>query len=134
MIPFIDLREEYRTIEPEVSESLREVFSRGSFILGESVNRFETEFAQFCGVRFAVGVGSGTEALHLSLLAAGVKPGEEVITVSNTAAATALAQEWELLLKLLVEAIQRQGPELAPSGASTSLLSGAAGRFAPVAD
>lgn len=91
MIPFIDLREEYRTIEPEVSESLREVFSRGSFILGESVNRFETEFAQFCGVRFAVGVGSGTEALHLSLLAAGVKPGEEVITVSNTAAATALA-------------------------------------------
>lgn len=91
MIPFINLKEEYRTIEPEISQSLREVFSRGSFILGESVERFEIEFAKFCGVQFAVGVGSGTEALHLSLLAAGIKPGKEVITVSNTAAATALA-------------------------------------------
>jgi dTDP-4-amino-4,6-dideoxygalactose transaminase len=91
MIPFLDLREEYRTIESEVLETISAVMRRGNFILGENVKAFEEEFANYCGAKFGVGVGSGTEALHLALLACGVKQGDEVITVPNTAAATALA-------------------------------------------
>ena len=91
MIPFIDLRAEYYSIQNEIDDAIRKVFDRGQFILGENVLRFEQEFAAFCGVPFAVGVASGTEALQLSLVACGVTPGDEVITVANTAAPTALA-------------------------------------------
>src|SRR3989304_964032 len=91
MIPFVDLKEEYRTIESEIQEVISAVMRRGNFILGENVKAFEEEFAKYCGVKFGVGVGSGTEALHLALVACGIKQGDEVITVPNTAAATALA-------------------------------------------
>lgn len=91
MIPFLDLREEYQSIQPEIDHAIRKVLDGGQFILGENVKSFEHEFAEFCGVPFAVGVASGTEALQLSLVACGVKPGDEVITVANTAAPTALA-------------------------------------------
>lgn len=91
MIPFVGLREEYQSIEPEVLEAITTVMHSGNFILGENVKAFEEEFASYCGIRFGVGVGSGTEALHLALVACGIKEGDEVITVPNTAAATALA-------------------------------------------
>ncbi|MGH7909044.1 MAG: DegT/DnrJ/EryC1/StrS family aminotransferase, partial [Thermodesulfobacteriota bacterium] len=91
MIPFVDLREEYRTIELEVLDAISAVMHSVNFILGENVKAFEEEFASYCGVRFGIGVGSGTEALHLALVACGIKQGDEVITVPNTAAATALA-------------------------------------------
>jgi dTDP-4-amino-4,6-dideoxygalactose transaminase len=91
MIPFIDLREEYHSIQPEIMHAIQTVFDRGQFILGENVKLFEQEFASFCGVPFAVGVASGTEALQLSLVACGVQAGDQVITVANTAAPTALA-------------------------------------------
>jgi dTDP-4-amino-4,6-dideoxygalactose transaminase len=91
MIPFLDLRKEYQTIQAEIADAIRTVFDRGQFILGENVTRFEEEFAVFCGVPFAIGVASGTEALQLSLLSCGVRAGDEVITVANTAAPTALA-------------------------------------------
>jgi dTDP-4-amino-4,6-dideoxygalactose transaminase len=91
MIPFVDLREEYESIQHEIAEAIRKVFDRGQFILGENVRMFEREFAAFCGVPFAIGVASGTEALQLSLTACDVQPGDEVITVANTAAPTALA-------------------------------------------
>jgi dTDP-4-amino-4,6-dideoxygalactose transaminase len=91
MIPFIDLREEYHSIQPEIDEAIRRVLDRGQFILGENVRLFEQEFASFCGSPFAIGVASGTEALQLSLAACDVRAGDEVITVANTAAPTALA-------------------------------------------
>ena len=67
------------------------VLDSGWFVLGEQVEAFEREFAEYCGARYAVGVGSGTEALHLGLLALGVEPGDEVITVAFTAVPTATA-------------------------------------------
>lgn len=91
MIPFIDLREEYHSIQPEIADAIRGVFDGGQFILGENVKLFEQEFAAFCGAPFAIGVASGTEALQLSLIACGIQAGDQVITVANTAAPTALA-------------------------------------------
>lgn len=88
MIPLVDLNRQYRSISREVNLAIKGVFASGKFILGENLRAFEKEFAGYCRAKFAVGVGSGTEALHLSLLAAGVKPADEVITVANTAVPT----------------------------------------------
>jgi dTDP-4-amino-4,6-dideoxygalactose transaminase len=74
-----------------VDAAVRSVFDRGWFILGPAVERFESEFAAYCGVDHGVGVASGTEALQLALLAAGAAPGDEVITVANTAVPTVAA-------------------------------------------
>lgn len=91
MIPIVNLKEQYNDIEKEICAALKKVFKSGWFILGENVERFEEEFSFYNGVKFCVGVGSGTEALHLSLIAAGVKAGDEVITVANTAFPTVAA-------------------------------------------
>lgn len=90
-IPFVDLKQQYHEIKAELQQAIEGVLEGGSFVGGEEVEWFEQEFAQYCGVRFAVGVGSGTEALHLTLLASGVGHGHEVITVPNTFIATAEA-------------------------------------------
>lgn len=91
MIPLVDLKEQYRSIKEEIEEAVRKVFAKGWFILGENVEKFEEEFARYCEAKYAVGVGSGTEALHLGLLACGVEEPEEVITVANTAVPTVSA-------------------------------------------
>jgi len=91
LIPVFDLKRQYQEIKEEIHEVIARVLEKGNFILGEEVARFEEEFAQYVGARYAVGVGSGTEALHLSLLALGVEQGDEVITVPNTAVPTASA-------------------------------------------
>lgn len=88
MIAFADPEEQYQTIRNEINSAIADVLKSGRFILGEQVAGFEKEFARFCGTKYAVGVGSGTEALHLSLAALGIKNGDEVITVSNTAVFT----------------------------------------------
>ncbi|MGB8647051.1 MAG: DegT/DnrJ/EryC1/StrS family aminotransferase [Anaerolineae bacterium] len=93
MIPFFDLKKQYESIQSEIDAASARVFKSGWFILGPEVEAFEAEFAQYIGVRYAAGVGSGTEALHLALLALGVGPGDEVITVPNTAVATVVAIE-----------------------------------------
>ena len=90
-IPFVDLKHQYHEIKTELQKAIEGVLERGIFVGGEEVEWFEEEFAQYCGVRFAVGVGSGTEALHLALLALDVRKGHEVITVPNTFIATAEA-------------------------------------------
>jgi dTDP-4-amino-4,6-dideoxygalactose transaminase len=90
-IPFVDLKQQYHEIKTELQEAIEGVLRGGMFVGGEEVEKFEEEFAEYCGVRFAVGVGSGTEALHLALLACGVESGHEVITVPNTFIATAEA-------------------------------------------
>jgi dTDP-4-amino-4,6-dideoxygalactose transaminase len=91
MIPPVDLRAEYLSIQSEIDEAIKNVFEKGIFILGENVRKFEIEFKSFVGSSFAAAVSNGTDALHLSLVALGIAPGDEVITAANTAAPTALA-------------------------------------------
>jgi len=91
MIPFVDLKAQYETIRDEVNAALLRVLESAQFVLGPEVEAFESEFAGYCGARHCVAVSSGTSALHLALLAAGVQPGDEVITVSHTFVATAAA-------------------------------------------
>jgi len=87
-VPFNDLKPQYAAIKDEVDAAIRGVLERGWYILGPEVEAFEAEFAAYCGARYAVGVGSGTEALHLALWACDLKPGDEVITVAHTAVPT----------------------------------------------
>ena len=93
MIPFFDLTKQYESIKSEIDEATARVLKGGWYILGPEVKAFEQEFADYVGVKHCSGVGSGTEALHLALLALGVKEGDEVITVTNTAVATVAAIE-----------------------------------------
>ena len=81
MIPLVDLQAQYRSIKPEIDAAVARVVESAQFILGPAVAAFETDFAAYCGTSEAVGVSSGTAALHLALAAAGVGPGDEVITV-----------------------------------------------------
>ena len=91
MIPYADLRRQYRAIKPEIDEAVLRVLDSTQFILGEEVAAFEREFAAYCGTADAIGVNSGTSALHLALLAADIGPGDDVITVPFTFVATAAA-------------------------------------------
>jgi dTDP-4-amino-4,6-dideoxygalactose transaminase len=90
-IPLVDLKGQYETIKPEIEAAIRRVIERTAFILGPEVVAFEDEFAAFCEARHAVGVSSGTDALHLALRACEVKAGDEVITSPFTFIATAEA-------------------------------------------
>src|SRR5215831_5406939 len=90
-VPFLDLRVQHEPLMGELLEAFRQVTDTSAFAGGPFVARFETEFAAFCETRHALGVGSGTDALWLSLLALGVGPGDEVITVPNSFMATAEA-------------------------------------------
>jgi dTDP-4-amino-4,6-dideoxygalactose transaminase len=90
-IPFVDLSAQYHAIKEEIDRAVSGVLNGGFYILGEEVASFEAEFARYMGSNHAVAVGSGTEALHLALLAAGVGQGDEVITVPNISAPTASA-------------------------------------------
>ncbi|MBP7087959.1 MAG: DegT/DnrJ/EryC1/StrS family aminotransferase [Candidatus Omnitrophica bacterium] len=91
MIPLVDLTAQYNTIKNEIKLEIDKVLSKGDFILGEAVGKFEESFSCFCDSDYCVGVSSGTDALFLSLLALGIGPGDEVITVANTFVATVLA-------------------------------------------
>ena len=88
MIPVLDLGPQVRSIESDVRAALDRVFERASFILGEECKAFEQEFAAYLGASQTVGVASGTDAIHLALRAAGVGPGDEVVTVANTCVPT----------------------------------------------
>jgi len=94
MIPFVDLRAQYRVLKPEIAAAVERVLDSAQFVLGDEVAAFEREFAAYSGATHAVAVNSGTSALHLALLAAGVGPGDEVITVPYTFVATVAAIEY----------------------------------------
>jgi dTDP-4-amino-4,6-dideoxygalactose transaminase len=94
MIPFLDLKAQYESIKDEVLSAVSATLSSTQFVLGKEVAAFEEEFAAYSGGKFGIGVNSGTSALHLALLAAGVKPGDEVITVSCTFVATVAAIDY----------------------------------------
>jgi dTDP-4-amino-4,6-dideoxygalactose transaminase len=83
-IPYVNIAGQHSSIKSELLEAIAGVIERGEFILGNEVDGFERRFAQMCGVRFAVGVNSGTDALILALRALGIGPGDEVITVPNS--------------------------------------------------
>jgi dTDP-4-amino-4,6-dideoxygalactose transaminase len=87
-VAFVDLRAQTEALEPALTRAIQRVVSSGDFILGEDVAAFEAEFAAYNGVAHAIGVDSGFSALELSLRAAGVGPGDEVITQANTFIAT----------------------------------------------
>jgi dTDP-4-amino-4,6-dideoxygalactose transaminase len=84
---------QYQAHKQEIDAALARVLSGGWYILGQEVKAFEEEFAAYCGVKYGVGVGSGTEAVHLALRACDIGPGDEVITVAHTAVATVSAIE-----------------------------------------
>lgn len=90
-VPFLDLKAQHAPLLGEINAALREVMAKSAFAGGPFVAAFEEEFAAYCGAKHAVGVGNGTDALWLSLLAAGVGQGDEVITVPSTFMATAEA-------------------------------------------
>jgi dTDP-4-amino-4,6-dideoxygalactose transaminase len=90
-VPFIDLGAQHLPIRADLNTAIAQVIDSGAFAGGPFVEKFEGEFAAYCGCQHAVGVGSGTEALWLSLLACGIGRGDEVITVPNTFMATAEA-------------------------------------------
>ncbi len=87
-VPFLDLHTQSQQIETEVLSLIVATMKNSTFIGGPQVSRFENEFAEFCDNKFCIGVGSGTDALRFALMAAGVGPGDEVITVPNTFIAT----------------------------------------------
>ncbi|MBI2099173.1 DegT/DnrJ/EryC1/StrS family aminotransferase [Candidatus Uhrbacteria bacterium] len=90
-IPLVNLRAQYASLRGELDGAAQRVFLSGNFVLGPEVQKFENDFAAYCGTKYAVGVNSGTSALHLALLAMGCGPGAEVITQPNSFFATAEA-------------------------------------------
>src|ERR1700732_2176123 len=90
-VPFLDLKSHHAPMLEEINGAIREVIDSAAFAGGPFVTRFEEEFADYCDSKNAIGVGSGTEALWFALLALGVGPGDEVITVPNSFMATAEA-------------------------------------------
>lgn len=94
MIPFLDLKAQYASIKGEIDAAIQGVLDSCQFALGSEVAAFEQEFADYCDAKYGIGVNSGTSALHLALLAAGVGPGDEVITVPFTFVATVAAIDY----------------------------------------
>ncbi len=90
-VPFLDLKAQYNVIRGEINSAIQEVLESSAFAGGPFVAKFEEQFAVYCGTKYAVGVGNGTDALWLVMLAMGIGPGDEVITVPNTFIATAEA-------------------------------------------
>jgi len=88
MIPILDLKQQYEEIREEVEKEVLNVLSSGRYILGENVKKLEENFAEYCGAERAIGVASGTDAIHIALRALDIGSGDEVITVSFTFIAT----------------------------------------------
>jgi dTDP-4-amino-4,6-dideoxygalactose transaminase len=103
MIPFLDLKAQHRALKTELMEAAERVLDSCQFALGSEVAAFEEEFASYCHAKFAAGVNTGTSALHLALLAAGIGPGDEVITVSHTFMATVSAIRYAGAKPVLVD-------------------------------
>ena len=87
-VPFVDLTAQYKSIKSEINRAVARVLAKGQYILGTEVQALEAEVAQYCETEYAVGVASGTDALHLALLACGIRTGDEVITTPFTFVAT----------------------------------------------
>jgi dTDP-4-amino-4,6-dideoxygalactose transaminase len=102
-IPFLDIQSEYRELRGQIDAAIARVLDTTQFVLGKEVTAFEEEFAAYCEVPYAVGVNSGTSALHLALLAVGVGPGDEVITSPFTFFAPVAAIRYVGAVPVLVD-------------------------------
>ncbi len=114
-VPFLDLQAHHQQMAGEIDTAIRAVIEQSAFAGGPFVEAFERDFAAFCNCRHAVGVGSGTEALWLSLLGLGIGPGDEVITVPNTFIATVEAITMAGATPVLVD-VDAQTHTLSPDG------------------
>jgi len=90
-VPFYGHARQYHSIKSEIDEAFHAVIESESYVMGPTLERFENELAHYFGMKHAVGVNSGTDALWLAFLALGISPGDEVITTANTFFATAEA-------------------------------------------
>ena len=106
-IPFLDLKASYLELKEELDAAYRRVMESGWYILGQEVEAFEQEFADYCGVKHCIGVGNGLEALHLILRAMEIGPGDEVIVPANTYIATWLAVTYAGAIPIPVEPDER---------------------------
>jgi dTDP-4-amino-4,6-dideoxygalactose transaminase len=102
-VPYLDLKAQYQSIKPEIDAAIARVLESGQFVLGPEVAAFEQEFAAYCGAAECIALNSGTSALHLALLAAGVGPGDEVITVPFTFVASVAAVTYTGARPVLVD-------------------------------
>lgn len=102
-IPFVSFEVMHKEIEPKILEKFKEVYEKNWFIQGEEVQKFEEEYAAYCGVKYCVGCGNGLDALFLPLKAYGIGEGDEVIVPSNTFIATALAVSYTGATPVFVE-------------------------------
>jgi dTDP-4-amino-4,6-dideoxygalactose transaminase len=125
-VPLVDVRAAYLAQQAELDAAVAGVVRGGGFILGPEVEAFETAFARFCGTRRAVGVASGTAAIHLALTALGVGPGDEVVTVAHTFTASAEAVEHSGARPRFVDVDEATG------GMDPKALAGAVGGAAAV--
>jgi len=91
IVPFGNLKLNYYNYQSDIDKAIHDVLNSGWFILGKTLERFESVFTEYCGLPYGIGVGSGTEALHIALVACGLQPGDEVITVANTCVPTLAA-------------------------------------------
>lgn len=114
-IPFLDLKASYIELKEELDNAYARVMESGWYILGQEVSLFESEFAEYCGVKYCVGVGNGLEALHLILRAMNIGQGDEVIVPSNTYIATWLAVTYAGATPVPVEPDERTY-NLGPAG------------------
>jgi dTDP-4-amino-4,6-dideoxygalactose transaminase len=106
-IPLVDLKAQYRTIKDEVRAAIDDVLEGMQLTIGPNVKAFDKEFAAFCGAKHAIGVGSGTDALQLSIRALGISAGDELITVSHTFFATVEAVLYSGARPILVDVDER---------------------------
>src|SRR3989339_1590124 len=90
-VPFYGHIKQYHNIKAEIDKNISEVLESGQYVMGPMLTRFEKELAVYCGTKYAIGVGNGTDAIWLVLMALGVGPGDECITTTNTFFATAEA-------------------------------------------
>jgi len=103
MILCANPRHQYMANKNEIGRAVNRVFEQGRYIMGQEMEAFESEFSAYVGVKHGIGVASGTDALHLALIAGGVEPGDEVITVSHTAVATIAAIEQAGAIPVMVD-------------------------------
>jgi len=103
MIPFVDLKIQHDAIQSEIDEAIRRTIESSAFIQGPAVSEFESQFAALHGVGHAIGMGSGTDALHMAVRACGIGPGDEIITVPNTWISTAFAGSYVGAKPVLVD-------------------------------
>ena len=83
-IPFVNLGLQYQGLRKQILDKFDELSKKGAYVLSSELREFEENFAQYCGTKFAIGVGNGSDALFFSLLALGINEGDEVITVPNS--------------------------------------------------